>query len=134
MKLIICLDEKKGMLFNGRRQSRDRVLIENLETYVAGAPVYMAPYSESLFLKSGVQRKICAEPLTEAPKGAYCFVECTDPAPFEKKLTEVVLYHWNRHYPSDLTFTMDMSGFRLTSTEEFVGSSHEKITREVWKK
>ena len=30
MKLIVCLDDKNGMMFNKRRQSRDRVLIENV--------------------------------------------------------------------------------------------------------
>ena len=30
MKLIVCLDDNNGMMFNKRRQSRDRVLIENV--------------------------------------------------------------------------------------------------------
>ena len=30
MNLIVCLDDKNGMAFNGRRQSRDRLLTEDL--------------------------------------------------------------------------------------------------------
>ena len=30
MKIIVCLDNNNGMLFNNRRQSRDSVLIERI--------------------------------------------------------------------------------------------------------
>ena len=30
MKLIVCLSEGNGMMFNNRRQSRDRVLIADM--------------------------------------------------------------------------------------------------------
>ena len=49
MKLIVCLDERKGMMFNNRRQSRDRVLIDNMIKMVGDDKLYIAPYSESLF-------------------------------------------------------------------------------------
>ena len=133
MKLIVCLDEKQGMAFNGRRQSRDRVLAEDLEKTVGTVPVWMTPYSEALFLKSGIARRVSEDAFLQAGED-YCFVEREDPAPYAEKITEAVIYRWNRHYPSDVVFTMDMSGFALVSTEEFVGSSHEKITKEVWKR
>ena len=30
MKIIVCLDDYGGMLFNSRRQSRDRMLIDDI--------------------------------------------------------------------------------------------------------
>ena len=30
MKIIACLDDNNGLLFNNRRQSRDRVVIEDI--------------------------------------------------------------------------------------------------------
>ena len=52
MRLIVCLDEKGGMTFNHRRQSRDRVLIEDLLQTVGEGRLWMAPYSELLFAET----------------------------------------------------------------------------------
>jgi hypothetical protein len=47
-----------------------------------------------------------------------------------------VVYRWNRRYPGDVFFDLDVSAapWRCVETEEFVGSSHEKITKEVYVK
>ncbi len=134
MKLIVCLDERKGMMFNERRQSRDRILIDNLEKHVGDAVVFMTAYSEPLFLKKQIARRVEADPMSVAGENDFCFIENADPTPYAKKIEEVIIYHWNRHYPADRYFTMDMSAFHLAETEEFAGSSHEKITKEVWVK
>ena len=47
---------------------------------------------------------------------------------------EVVLYHWNRTYPSDRRFPLPLAGWTLARREEFSGSSHEKITKEVYRR
>ncbi|MBQ9761200.1 MAG: ribonuclease Z [Clostridia bacterium] len=133
MKLIVCLDDKNGMAFNRRRQSRDRVLIEDLCRTVGEEPIYLSPYSASLFASTGAKTVAVVDPL--GVSGVHCcFVETFDPAPYGELIDEIILYRWNRHYPADVTFTLDMSGYRLISADEFVGSSHEKITKEVWKK
>ena len=133
MKLIVCLDDKNGMLFNHRRQSRDRVLIENLERLVDGETLYLMPYSESLFLNRRLCYRVTEDPFTDVGD-AYCFLETVDPAPYKDMIPEIVMYRWNRHYPSDLWFTLNLEDYYLTERVDFVGSSHEKITREVWKK
>ncbi|MBR2443834.1 MAG: ribonuclease Z [Clostridia bacterium] len=129
MKIIVCIDDKKGMLFNKRRQSRDRLLIENLEKHLAGREVYISPYSKALFEKSAINYKVVENPI-EVGQG-YAFIENT---PLPNDAEEIVVYHWNRHYPADTYFTMDISAYNKTSSEEFVGSSHEKITKEVYVK
>jgi len=43
----------------------------------------------------------------------------------------LILYRWNRTYPADLYFTLSLEGWTLERREEFAGSSHEKITKEV---
>ena len=134
MKLIVCLDERGGMAFGGRRQSRDRVLTADIVRTVGDSPLYMTEYSAKLFEERLDSYIITDSPMADAENGAYCFVEREDPAPFAERISELTVYHWNRHYPSDLRFGMDTSGFALVSTEDFVGSSHEKITKEVWKK
>ena len=133
MKLIVCLDDKNGMMFNDRRQSRDRLLIENLEQYVGGETLYLMPYSEPLFINRQISYRVTEDPIADA-RDAYYFVETVDPVLYKEMITEIVIYRWNRHYPSDLWFTLDIDDYHLTESMDFVGSSHEKITREVWKK
>ena len=49
MKLIVCLSDDNGMMFNHRRQSRDRVLIADMIQHVQNAPLWVSPYSAPLF-------------------------------------------------------------------------------------
>ena len=48
MTLIVCIDDKNGLLFNHRRQSRDRVLIEDL----LGTLLWLSDDSASIIVKS----------------------------------------------------------------------------------
>ena len=50
---------------------------------------------------------------------------------FEK----IVLYHWNRSYPGDFFFDIDVTkAWHCVFTRSFAGSSHDKITEEVYEK
>ena len=75
-----------------------------------------------------------AHPASAATPGDYCFVENTPLPQNLDEVEELILYRWNRLYPSDVYFTLDTSAFTLQETTEFVGSSHEKITKEILKK
>lgn len=134
MKLIVCLDERRGMMFNKRRQSRDRLLIEDMARHVEGSKLYMTAYSAPLFAECAVQIEETEHPFASCGPEDFVFLEAALPPEGRDRITEVVLYHWNRHYPSDVQFDLDMTPFRLISSAEFAGSSHEKITKEVWKK
>ena len=46
---------------------------------------------------------------------------------------ELVLYRWNRSYPGDVTFPWPLTGWKLVETADFPGTSHEKITEEVYR-
>ena len=121
MKLIVCLDDKNGMMFNKRRQSRDKILIENVLDLCKNEKVYTNEYSAKLFPENSVE--IC-----ENIENGYCFAEnfTVD----EDKVKEIIVYKWNRVYPADTYFNIDLAGWNLTEAVEFEGSSHEKITRE----
>ena len=49
MQVIVCVDDNGGMMFNKRRQSRDRVLCEYVMRLSEGHQVYMSAYSDKLF-------------------------------------------------------------------------------------
>ena len=133
MKLILCLDERNGMAFNHRRQSRDRVLIEDLCRHIGASTLCISPYSLPLFEGHPIKTAVSEQPMQEAQAEDYCFLELQAPT-LDESVSELILYRWNRHYPSDVAFRADLHAFSLTSTLDFVGSSHEKITKEVWKK
>ena len=46
----------------------------------------------------------------------------------------LIIYRWNRLYHSDVKFDVDVkkSGYKLKSSTEFAGSSHDKITKEIY--
>ena len=134
MKIALCIDDDNGMMFNKRRQSRDSELIKDLISLAGERKILILPFSEILF--SGYEDKITVSDdiISSAEDDDICFLENTDPAEFEDKISEIILYRWNRRYPSDLKFTLDLSGYTLKNQTEFAGSSHEKITREEYVK
>ena len=76
-----------------------------------------------------------ATPHIKAEKGDFCFVEGESLLPYEEKIESIVLFKWNRDYPSDKKADIDLSnGWVLTQAEDFAGSSHEKKTMEIYKK
>ena len=119
MIAIVCIDDKGGMLFNHRRQSQDRMLRADLLREAARRPVWMNAYSARQF---------------GAPAENLRVVEDRDLSPLAGKLEGLILYRWNRTYPADLYFTLSLEGWTLERREEFAGSSHEKITKEVYKR
>lgn len=132
MKLIFCLDDRGGMMFNGRRQSQDKELRKRILETLDGKPLIMSPYSSKQFVEGG-NIIISDAPQSEANHGIY-FVE---DLPFSLNGVDgITIYRWNRHYPSDLKFGIDLSkeGFILDTVYEFEGSSHEKITEEKYKR
>ncbi len=124
------------MTFHRRRQSRDRILIENLLEMVGEDRLWIAPYSKLLFEGKEKELSVSEDFLSEAGEGDWCFVENKTCAPFLSNIEEITVYWWNRHYPSDVCFDIDLSkeGFSSQSREDFVGSSHEMITKEVFRR
>lgn len=130
MHLIVCIDERNGMSFQGRRLSKDRLLRRDLLALTEGVPLWMAPYSAGQFEEAAPNIRAAEDFLSRAGAGEYCFCELRLPA---ENIESIVLYKWNRHYPSDRQFPlMLLAGRTLTQVTEFAGSSHEIITREVY--
>ena len=136
MKVMVCLDDKGGMLFGNRRQSRDRVLSADVVQMARSSRLCIDPYSMLLFEGSEADILCDKDFLDLAADNDYCFVENRALASYVDKIDELVIYHWNRKYPTDTFFDIDVkkSGFVLVSAEDFVGYSHDKITKEIFRK
>lgn len=131
MTIYVCLDDRNGMLFNHRRQSRDIAVLQDLEQ-----PVYIDAVSEKLFLSSAIPYQLTPEELGQLPKDGGFFLENRTPETALPLADKVVVYRWNRHYPADFYWNVDLNelGFTLESQSEFPGRSHETISKEVYVK
>lgn len=122
------------MLFNHRRLSRDRRVCEKILDYSNEKELWMNAYSRKLFTDLTDINSIQVDEEFLDKSQSICFVENQDITPYLPKIDTLVLFQWNRDYPTDFFFTVDLSQWNLISTEDFEGTSHEKITMEVYKK
>lgn len=127
MNIIVCVDDNNGMLFNNRRQSRDRELIRRIMSITEGHKLWMNAYSARLF-GDGVD--VAEDFLERTEPGDFCFIENV-PVPREG-IEQVILYRWNREYPANVYFDLDLNGIEPSSIYEFEGFSHECITEEIY--
>ena len=137
MNVILCTDDRNGILFNGRRQSRDRAVIEDIGKITEGGRLLMNRYSDKMFAEYGSSGHLIFEDtetmLDAAGENDFCFLENVCPEHFRKKIKRIVIYRWNRHYPSDRKIDKDfLKDRKLRAREDFAGNSHEKITREIY--
>ena len=131
MVLIVCVDDHNGMMFNHRRQSQDRILRADILELTDGKKLWMNAYSRKQFAESDAEKiRVDETFLDAAGDGEFCFVENADVSGCAERIEEIYLYHWNRDYPADVYFPVDLSVWKCVETKEFAGSSHEKITRE----
>ena len=129
MHLIFCIDDRDGLSFCGRRLSQDRELNRHMLKLTSGHKLWMSHYSAKLFPDCSVQ--IDEDFQHKADTDDYCFLETADPLEAYEHLESVTLYHWNRSYPSTQKFPRSLlNNMHLEYTEDFHGSSHEKITME----
>ena len=131
MQVIITVENRNGMLFNHRRVSRDQKVSERILAYCKEKKLCMNAYSAKLFENNP---QICVSETFLEQKDAICFVEDQDVTPYLPEIDTIILFHWNRDYPADLFFTVDLSEWNRIHQEEFAGKSHDKITMEVYKK
>ena len=137
MKVIVCVDDNGGVMFNHRRQSQDRVLRERILERAGGARLWVSPYSAKQFTSEQQARLFVSDPcLARAGEGIYCFAEGEPLAPHRARLEEIVLYRWNRAYPADTFLDIALPGpdWELAASVQFQGSSHPGITEEVYRK
>lgn len=137
--MIVCVavDNKNGLMFNHRRQSQDRVLRSDILEVCRGQKLWIHTYSQSLFDENEQKELIVDDAFLEkAESEDYCYVETNGLREYEGKISKIILYRWNRDYPADVYFEVNLQNgnWEMISTSEFKGSSHDAITKEVWKR
>ncbi len=128
VKIIVCLDDNKGMMFNNRRQSRDKeVYADIIKSFEC---IGVSPYSASLFAEFNDKIKVSDK---LSAQNTY-FIEDMNIEAFYNEIDEIIIYRWNRVYPADRYFNIDLSHYSLISSNDFTGISHDKITKEIYKR
>lgn len=127
MTLILWSGKNGEMMFNHRRCSRDRAVIEDILSMHAPTDICVSAYSASLFDGACV---ICD--LANA-KEKVLFLEDLPLLPALEQAQKIIVYRFDRTYPADVRLEIPQS-FSLTESLDFSGFSHDKITREVYVK
>lgn len=135
MKIILFLDDKNGMLFNSRRQSRDEAVCLAIARQCVGNEIWMNAYSARLYGQlEGIKIRIAEDFLSQAGENAYALVETEPLQPFVEKITEMLVFRWNRVYPADVWLNVDLNQWAIISTVDFAGKSHEQITQIIYQR
>ena len=135
MKCFIAVDERNGIAFNKRRQSKDRKLIEYILEITQGYRLLMNSYSFKQFECNDTTNIIVDDDFLAKATDEFCFIENQPLIPHLENITSIYLCYWNRDYPSDMKFDIDLyAGWKLKSAVDIVGNSHKKITIKEWEK
>lgn len=133
MIVIVCVDQRNGLAFNGRRQSRDRMVAADILKESAGRRLWMTPSSRRLFLPEA-EISQALDCLDRAGPGELCFAEGQLLRPWIDRIEGMILYRWDRVYPADLHLDVvpSLPAWHLVSAGELPGFSHKKIEKEVY--
>lgn len=133
MILIVCIDEKNGMIFNNRRQSRDRILTNHIIEMTKDKTLWITEFSKDIFDVADNKHIMIDNYFYEkADKEDFCFVEDIDVNTLIDKVDKIIIYNWNRCYPADLYFNIPLNNWLVDSEKEFIGSSHKRITEKIY--
>lgn len=135
MIIIAALDNNNGLLFNKRRQSQDRLLREHILTLIGQQKLFLNEYSAELFADEAKPERLHVSKhfLDEADENQYCLIENVSVASYENKIEKIIVFRWNRDYPADFYFDINLQqNWQLENTVDFAGSSHDKITEETY--
>ena len=129
MILAVCVENRMGISFMGKRLSKDCLLREKLVS-MAGGRLRMSVYSGKQF---GPDVYMAPDYLSEAGPEDWVFAENTEYLDYADRIDRIVLFKWNRDYPADVYFSFP-GDWNMISSENFPGNSHETITMEVYEK
>lgn len=133
MNLIICIDTNNGMMFNNRRQSRDRVLIEHILDLIGNKKLWITNFSRELFENNNnMNLNIDDNFIEKIGKDEYCFVENIPPNILIDKVEKIILYNWNREYPADRYLDIEIDKWIKETEVKIKGSSHEEIIEQIY--
>ena len=126
MKYIVCVDDNLGVSLFNKRQSFDENLLKDIKNIIGDDKLLVSEYTYNLFLKYNLENNVYTE--KDLYEYNYTFKEVDNLSNYD--ISNIIIYRWNRLYPSDNKLSIDLTNYKLLNKYEFIGTSHEKITRE----
>lgn len=132
MVLIACVDDNNGLLFNNRRLSSDINVVKDIS--LKYDKIICSDYSYDLLKREKFSILNNNDDLVKKTnvEGIY-FIEDVIPENLEL-FNKIILYCWNRNYPSDLKLNINFDLFELQETINIDGNSHDIITKTIYKR
>jgi len=137
LKIIVTLDNNNGMMFNKRRQSQDIVIRNDIKNLTKKSILYMNEFSYKLYKDIDCGNiKVSNDFLNRCQDNDFCLVESEKLISYIDKIDTIIVYKWNREYPSDFKFDINLKDekWTLIKKQEFKGNSHDKITKEIYRR
>ena len=133
---VVCVDDRGGTAFHGRRQSMDRLLRADLLAMAGEKKLWMDETARRQFTEDCPNVEAAPDFPQRAGLGEFCFGEAHPVIPWLDRIEAMVIYRWNRAYPADcyLDFDPAAAGWTLTERRDFPGHSHPNLTKEVYLK
>lgn len=130
--LLLTCDQRGGLAFNRRRQRRSKVVIADM-LELADQPIYIRECSEKLFSPG---EYVLFDNILDVPAGQFVFEELgNDSECYKDKYCEIVLYRWQRNYPSDVYLPDGLlNSYTLEDSREIQIGSEEFVTVEIYKR
>lgn len=129
MNLFVCTDKNGGILFANRRVSMDSAVRKKIFEIIGEKQLFLNRYTAEQFEESG-QLCVSDDFVSQMGEDDFCFIENTKVS--LDLFNRVFLFNWNRNYPADTFFKIN-SQFKKISSQNFAGTSHEKITLTVYR-
>lgn len=129
MTYFTVVSNDYGVGIFGKRQSSDKNLLMDIINHAKNEKIYVSEYTYKIFLKNNLEQNI-----TREKKEKYIFLEIETLKDKEEEIEELIIYSWNRDYPSDKFLEINLEKYNLEKETEFKGNSHEKITKKIFRR
>ena len=148
MTIIACVDLRMGLSFNGKRQTRDKLVVKHILnncdpklglTVTPRSGRYIMDSMKSLDEELTIPLHIVPELTPENTQLSDVFIETGTPDSISELLDmadHVILYVWNTTYLYTEHFTdiQNQSVWTLTHAELMEGSSHDEVTIQLYER
>lgn len=130
MKIIACVDNRLGMMFNHRRVSFDRYIVDDLQDLLDREPIIV---NADLACKINKKLSVQISNTITIDTDKYQWIENFNLSNYQYEITDLILYYFNRDYPYDIELGIDLSLYEIHNRKDFKGYSHDKITRIIYR-
>lgn len=129
MTTAITLEDRNGRSFWGKRLSSDREILRKLITM--SRTVYTDKYSYAHIPDGENGNFIIADKNKVLESDSLYWTEIGD---IPEETDQLIVFRWNRNYGADRFYNPLDHGWKMISSEDFPGYSHDKITMETYRK